>query len=181
MGNTAAIAAQDGLAPVSSSRPPPMSCSRSLLQELNEVDDSLNISDIEHPPVSSLSNTGIMVSTPMQGASVFSALGVKRPASAFAKVSKAVKKPRLLVPASVQTVSNSVGSKQHNDSGLDRSGVDPTNVSCGPALKEDSFGTPMTFTDGNVTLNSTLSPSTLLSINKTQVILMSLCFPRRVW
>ena len=64
-------------------------------------------------------------------------------------------------------MSNSVGSKQPNDSGLDKSGVDPTNVSCGPALKEDSFGTPMTFTDGNVTLNSTLSPSTLLSIDKT--------------
>ena len=124
VGDTAAIAAQDGLAPVFSSRPPPMARSCSLLQELIEVDESLNISAIEHPPISSLSNTGIMVSTPMQGASVFSALGVKRPASAFAKVSKAIKKPRLLVPASVQTVSNSVGSKQPNDSGLDKSGVD---------------------------------------------------------
>ena len=63
-------------------------------------------------------------------------------------------------------MSNSVGSKQPNDSGLDKSGVDSTNVSCGPALKEDSFGTPMTFTDGNVSLNSTLSPSTLLSIDE---------------
>ena len=127
--------------------------SNSLYQELRDHDMTLNLSAIAPPPYASLSN-----STPIRGnISAFSALGIKRPAADFARIGKQAKKKRLLVPNHRPTI-NVI-----NDSGLDKTGVDSTNMSCGTKLREDSYGSSTLFRslDGNTTITSPDSPALL--------------------
>ena len=89
------------------------------------------------------------MSTPIRGATTaYSTLCNKRPASDFARITRGTKKPRLV------TTSARAVSRLAIDSGLDRSGIDKSSVSCGTQLREDTIGTPFTSLDGNASLTS---------------------------
>ena len=124
------------------------------------MDGSLNLSNIVPPLIPTSSNAQPVNSTPVQKSSLslLSLLGVKRPGSAFAKTS--AKKPKLVIPllGPTSTINLGTGPLEKEDSGLDKSGLDPTNTSCGKLLDEDmsqfDFSTPMHSMDGNVSLVS---------------------------
>ena len=73
---------------------------------------------------------------------------MKRPSSDFAKAPNPPKKPKLVATSSKQLLLRVQGSSRPNDSGLDKTGIDKTNLSCGPNLNEDSFA--LAQEDGNV-------------------------------
>ena len=142
---------------------PPLS--QSLLEELRENDNLLNLSAIDPGSSGSTSNPSHMVSTPvLPRMSAFTSLCVKRPAVDFVKAGRQ-KKQRLQIPPSRSTPAPAALQSllrfppPLNDSGLDKSGIDASSMSCGSKLWDESFATPLAQEDGNFSLLSyELSP-----------------------
>ena len=152
-----AVSGAPGVSTAPSQQPGVMS-NHSLMHEISAIDGSLHLSRNFAPPISSNDCSKQVVSTPhskaVAGSSLFSFLGVKRPMSAFEKVS--AKKPRLMSPTVRLVAARGNPPIDKEDSGLDNSGVDSSTASCGRFLRDDSssfdFSTPMQAFDGNISV-----------------------------